>query len=100
VTDASGNLIALHTAGQITFSADRKVTGLASFSVPGFPPFSRVGTSGTFKVNGDGSVSLTVTDTVGDVRHFDLYPTPDGNTFTFVDTDPGTIVSGFATRGR
>ena len=25
---------------------------------------------------------------------------PDGNTLTFVETDPGTIVSGFATRGR
>ena len=100
VTDASGNLVALQVAGQITFSADGKVTALSSFSVPGIPPFSRVGASGTFKVNGDGSVSETVTTTLGDVRHFDLYPTPDGNTFTFVDTDPGTIISGFGTRGR
>jgi hypothetical protein len=100
VTDASGNLVALHVAGQITFFADGKITGLSSFSVPVFPPFSRVGGSGTFKVNGDGSVSLTVNDTLGDMRHFGFYTTPDGNTFTFLDTDPGTIISGFATRGR
>jgi hypothetical protein len=99
VTDASGNLVLLHSAGQLTFFANGKITGLSSFSVPGIPPFSRVGLSGTFKVNGDGSVSLTVTTQQGETRNFDVYPTPDGNTFTFVDTDPGTIVSGFATRG-
>ena len=87
------------SAAQLTFFADGKITGLSSFSVPVFPPFSRVGGSGTFKVNGDGSVSLSLT-TPSETINFDAYFTPDGNTFTFVETDPGTIVSGFATRGR
>jgi hypothetical protein len=54
---------------------------------------------GTFTVNGDGSVSLSLT-TPSETINFDAYFTPDGNTFTFVETDRGRNVSGFATRGR
>jgi len=35
----------------------------------------------------------------GATLHFTDYPTPDGNTITFVATDPGSIVSGIDTRG-
>ena len=54
---------------------------------------------GTFTVNGDGSVSLSVTAS-NETVNFDAYFTPDGNTFTFVDTATGSNVNGFATRGR
>jgi hypothetical protein len=72
-----------------------------TFSIGG-TVFSHVRLKGTSTVNADGSVSETETqlDSPGLKLHFDDYPTPDGNTITFVATDSGTIVSGFDTRGR
>jgi len=94
----SGTLI--HSAGQLTFFANGNTTGLVSYSFGG-TPFSRLMLKGTFTVNADGSVSLTVTIPAhNETFHFDLYPTPDGNTLTAVDSDLGTIVGGIWTRGR
>ena len=92
-------LLPLQGAGQETFFANGTITGLVSFSVGG-TVFSRVMLTGTFTVNGDGSVSETLTQIGGPGRTLDFvaYLTPDGNTMTFVETDPGTIVSGFAKR--
>jgi hypothetical protein len=94
-------LVPLQAAGQETFFANGKITGLVSFSYGG-TIFSHVRLKGSFTVNGDGSVSQTVTqlDNPGLTLDFVAYLTPDGNTMTFVNTDTGTIVSGFATRGR
>ena len=92
-------LVPLQAAGQETFFANGTVTGLVSFSYGG-KIFSRVRLLGTFTVNTDGSMSQTVTqlDPPGLTLHFDAWLTPDGNTMTFVNTDTGTIVSGFSTR--
>ena len=94
-------MVPLQAAGQETFFANGKITGLVSFSYGG-TIFSHVRLKGSFTVNGDGSVSQTVTqlDNPGLTLDFVAYLTPDGNTMTFVNTDTGTIVSGFATRGR
>ena len=92
----SGTLV--HSAAQLTFFANGKITLLRSSSFGG-AIVQRVPLTGTFTVNGDGSVSLSVT-TPSETVNFDAYFTPDGNTFTFVETDPGTNVNGFATRGR
>jgi hypothetical protein len=91
----SGTLV--HSAAQLTFFANGKITGLRSSSFGG--AISRVPVTGSFTVNGDGSVSLSVTAS-NETVNFDAYFTPDGNTFTFVDTAPGSNVNGFATRGR
>ena len=91
----SGTLV--HSAAQLTFFANGKITGLRSSSFGGV--ISRVPVTGSFTVNGDGSVSLSVTAS-NETVNFDAYFTPDGNTFTFVDTAPGSNVNGFATRGR
>jgi hypothetical protein len=92
----SGNLV--NSAAQLTFFANGKITGLRSSSFGGII-VKQLKLTGTFTVNGDGSVSLSLI-TPSETINFDAYFTPDGNTFTFVETDPGTIVSGFATRGR
>ena len=55
---------------------------------------------GTWTVNPDGSVSETEIQTGGPglTLHFKDYPTLDGSTIYFVQTDPGSIVSGTDTR--
>jgi hypothetical protein len=94
-------LVPLEAAGRLTFFANGTTSGLVSFSIGG-TVFSHVRLKGTFTVNADGSVSETETqlDSPGLTLHFDDYPTPDGNTITFVATDTGAVVSGFDTRGR
>ena len=98
VPPATG-LVPLQAAGQETFSDNGTITGLVSFSYGG-TIFRLVRLKGTFTVNKDGSVSTTLTqlDPPGLTLDFDAWLTPDGNTMTFVNTDTGTIVSGFSTR--
>jgi hypothetical protein len=58
-------------------------------------------TIGSFSVNpADGSVTEIEQQNGGPNQklHFKGYPTPDGNTITFVATDNGAIVSGVDTR--
>jgi hypothetical protein len=86
------------SAAQLTFFADGKITMLRSSSFGG-TIVSRLLLNGTFTVNKDGSVSLSLI-TPSETINFDAYFTPDGNTFTFVETDPGKTLNGFATRGR
>ena len=95
------SLVPLAAAGRVTFFANGTTSGVTSFSVNG-QVSQRVTFAGTFTVNADGSVSETDQQMKppGLKLHFDDYPTPDGNTITFVATDSGTIVSGFDTRGR
>jgi hypothetical protein len=59
----------------------------------------RVAYTATYTVNADGSVSETDTDVNGVVSHVDEFPLPDGSAFTWVETDPGVILSGIETRG-
>ena len=86
-------------AGQATFFANGTLSVVSSFSFGG-QVFTGVTSTGTFTVNADGSVSQTVTTSLGDVLHHDLYPTPDGNTIAIVQTDPGSIWNGVLTRRR
>jgi len=76
----------------------RNLGGVASFSFGG-EVFSGVTLAGTFTVNADGSVSATTKNSLGEVLHLILYPTPDGNAIAFVQTDPGSITNGVLTRG-
>lgn len=101
LTGPTGNLLPLAAAGVVTYSDNGTTSGVTTFSVDGQVQ-SRIGFVGTFTVNGDGSVSETDTQTSGPMEtlHFNVYPTPDGNALTIVQTDPGAIASGFDTRGR
>jgi hypothetical protein len=84
-------------AGSLTFFANGTVRGVSAFSFGG--DVFRITSAGTFTVNADGSVSVTVTTSLGDVLHFIDYLTPDGNTLAFVQTDPGSIHNAVARRG-
>ena len=76
--------------------------GVASYSVFGAPMiFIGVPFKGTFTVNADGSVSESDTQAqTGTVHNFTLYPTPDANTMTVIQIDPGNVASGVGIRGR
>ena len=86
-------------AARLTYFANGTLSGVGSFSIGG-QVFSGITSAGTFTVNADGSVSETITTSLGNVLHFTAYPTPDGNTIAFVQTDAGSIHNGVATRGR
>ena len=95
----SGSLVPLAAAGHITYSADGTTSGVFTTSING--QISRFSVHGTWTLNPDGSVSETDTQTGGQglTLHFTDYPTLDGNTITFVNTESGSIVSGIFTRG-
>lgn len=94
----SGSLVPLAAAGHITFSADGTTSGALTASING--QISPITVHGTWTINPDGSVSETEIQTggPGQTLHFKDYPTLDGNTITFLSTDPGSIVSGIYTR--
>lgn len=93
--DSSGNLIPNAVAGWETFFANGTTRGVTSTAVKG----QAVQRRGTYTGNPDGTVSETVTYAQGVVLHFDDFPTPDGNTVAYVQTDAGAIASGVYTRG-
>ena len=100
-TPGATTLVPLAAVGRVTYFANGTTSGVTSFSIDGQLQ-TEVTFAGTFTVNTDGSVSETDKQTCGPglLLHFSLYPTPDGNTLTIVQTDPGTIASGVDTRGR
>jgi len=95
----SGSLVPLAAAGHITYSADGTTSGVFTGSING--QISTFPVQGTWTINPDGSISETDVQTGGPglTLHFRDYPTLDGNTITFVQTDAGFIASGIATRG-
>ena len=95
----SGSLVPLAAAGHITYSADGTTSGVFTGSING--QISTFPVQGTWTINPDGSISETEIQTGGPglTLHFTDYPTLDGNTITFVQTDPGFIASGINVRG-
>jgi len=80
-------------AGYEVFNGNGNVTSVISYSVNGtITRNERV--SGTYTVKAD----CTGTSTY-DGSHYDLFITPDGSMFTWVQTDPGSMLSGFELRG-
>jgi hypothetical protein len=55
-----------------------------------------------FTVQADGSLVETYIQhaTPNLTLHFISYTTPDANTITILETDPGSVASGVGTRGR
>ena len=82
-------------------------SGVASYSYapPGGPPtvlFTGIPVTGMFTVQADGSLVETYIQhaTPNLTLHFVSYTTPDANTITILETDPGSVASGVGTRGR
>jgi hypothetical protein len=78
-------------AGYEVYDGNGEVDGVVSTSVEGEISRNKP-TSGTYSVNDDctGTVSY-----MGRGTHYDLFIAPDGSMFTFVQTNPGVVASGF-----
>jgi hypothetical protein len=79
-------------AGYQVFDGDGKSKGVSSFSVNGKitenQPFSS-----TYEVKADCTATQVVEAAI--TTEYDLFIAPDGSMYTFVQTDPGTVASGF-----
>ena len=94
--DASGNHTPFGDAGRETYFGNGHAAGVFTYTTNGF--LTHRSFTGTYTVNADGSASETVTDDHGVVTNFDVYITLDGSTLGFVETDPGVVSAGVATR--
>ena len=92
--------VPLAGSGRWTFFANGTTSAVGTFSAGG--EVFNITFKGTFTPNGDGSFSATtnILTPFQETTHFILYPTPDGNTIGFVQTDPGSTQNGVLTRGR
>jgi hypothetical protein len=82
-------------AGYQVFDGNGKAKGVSSFSVNGKitenEPFSS-----TYEVKADCTGTNVVEAAI--TTEYDLFIAPDGSMYTFVQTDPGTVASGFELR--
>ena len=56
---------------------------------------ARVVGKATYTVNSDCTATFTTAD---DTQHFDMRVSPNGSKLDYIETDPGTIISGSASR--
>ena len=79
-------------AGTETYDGEGHVEGQYTQSING--EISQVTYSGTYTITPECVSTLTITDSTGATSHFDQYVSPDGKEFTFIQTDPGSIIAG------
>jgi len=92
------NRVPTALAGIERYDGSGQASGVDSSSTDGQITHSVHFTS-SYTVNSDCTVTETQTDETGTISHFDEFVTPDGNRLAFVQTDPGTVVSGVLVRG-
>lgn len=80
-------------AGSEHFNGAGAVTGSSTFSSGG-TIFPRSTFTGTYTL----TPGCTGTLTIGTTLHFDIYAAPSGNSFTYVQTDPGSVSATTETR--
>jgi hypothetical protein len=90
------NKVPFAVAGYQVFHGNGEANGVSSFSVNGKitkkEPFSS-----TYTVGADCTGTQVVV--AGITTKYDLFIAPDGSMYTFVQTDRGTVASGFDLRG-
>jgi hypothetical protein len=85
-------------SGLETYNGDGTMSGIYTAQIDGHV-YRDVAYTGTYTVGADCKGTLTITETVsGVVQHFDQFVSPSGKEFTFVQTDPGFLASGFERR--
>jgi hypothetical protein len=83
-------------AGYQVFHGNGKANGVFSSSANG-KITRKEPLSVTYTVKANCTGTATVDATI--VTHYDMFIAPDGSMFTFVQTDPGAVASGFELRG-
>lgn len=80
-------------AGSERFNGAGAVTGFSTF-ISGSTIFPRSAFTGTYTL----TAGCTGTLTIGTTVHFDIYVAPSGDSFTYVETDPGSVSAATETR--
>ncbi|MFY0567482.1 hypothetical protein ACN28E_27165 [Archangium lansingense] len=83
-------------AGGEHFPGDGTLTGSATVSTNG--EITRITYTGTYTVEPDCSGTATLTDNLGGTAHFDIFVTKNGESTSFIQTDPGYVTAGFEIR--
>jgi hypothetical protein len=79
--------------GTVFFDGKGDITN--PFTVSQFGAIHRLVGKATYTVNSDCTATFT---TVDDTQHFDMRVSPDGSKLDYIETDPGTVISGSAFR--
>jgi len=95
VQGASGNQ-PFAWAGKEIYDGAGHVEGVFTASYNG--QITRRTYTGTYTVNPDGSGSTTLTDSGGEVSHFDIFIQEGGREVSYVATDPGVVSAGYERR--
>jgi len=93
---SGGNAKPFAFAGAERFDGVGRIRGNDTTSVNGV--ITRGAYTGTYKL----APNCSGTFTIGTTLHFDLYAAPDGSSFTYIETDPGSVSAATeqrATRG-
>ena len=89
-----GKEIPFSSAGQETYDGHGHMTGIFS-GVTGQSVSHQIRYTGTYTITPKCLMTLTFTDTTGVTSHYDQYVSPDGRVFSFAQTDPGFVTSGW-----
>jgi hypothetical protein len=79
--------------GTVFFDGEGGLTN--PFTVSQVGAIHRVVGKATYTVNSDCTATFT---TIDDTQHFDMRVSPDGSKLDYIETDPGTVISGSASR--
>ncbi|MGD0607509.1 MAG: hypothetical protein ABSA53_28490 [Streptosporangiaceae bacterium] len=85
------------TAGFDHFNGAGSSTGVTTFVANGVVENNNTPDTSTYTLNADCSGTITF-DIGGSLAHFNIYVSPSGNSFSVIETDPGTVQSGIETR--
>jgi uncharacterized Zn-binding protein involved in type VI secretion len=90
--------IPIAISGSEVFHGNGTITsGVMTTAIEG-QPISRTTYKGTYTVKPDCTATETDTDNNGNVFHYDEFTGPTGDKFTFIETDPHVVISGYETR--
>jgi hypothetical protein len=96
---ADGQHVPFSTAGFEYYNGDGTMTGVSTGSDDSSGSIVEdLEYTGTYTVNPDCTSELTTNDPTFGALHYDQFLAPDGNKFTFVQTDEGSIATGIEHR--
>jgi len=83
-------------SGREIFAGDGTLTGVGTASLNG--AVVKLTWKGTYTLGADCAGTVTISDNTGETSHFDIFATPDGSNFTYVQTDKGVVNAGWERR--
>lgn len=83
-------------SGRETYDGNGHIKGISTVSANG--AILRDAYAATYTMKPDCSGTLTITDRMKKVHHYDFFTVPSGDEVTWVQTDPGSVSAGWQRR--